>query len=101
MNEEPYEVMPEGPKHAVADWLTSLIASAALIIGLIALAWPDDASANNWCSDWMDGYQVGFCWSRTECDYIPPAMCPYPLDGETDGYMRGLKDGLKDGRIEI
>jgi hypothetical protein len=98
---EPYESMPEGPKHAVCDWLAGLLASSALIIGIIALAWTDDASANNWCADWADGYAIGFCWSRENCSYIPPKVCPYPQEGETDGYMRGLNDGLKDGSVML
>jgi len=92
MNEEPYEVLPEGPKHAVADWLTGVIATAALILGIAALAWPERASANEHCSQWAQGFELGYCWRKAEC-YIPPQICPRP-DGN-DPYMAGLKAGLE------
>jgi len=80
------------------EWTITLLASAALILGLIVLAWPAHAEeGRNWCSQWADGYVTGYCWSQPKCDYIAPVVCPAPKDGQTDGYIVGLKDGLVAG----
>jgi hypothetical protein len=101
MSNEPNESMPEGEPHAVADYLITLIASAALIIGLIALAWPDDASAaggDNWCASWRDGYEASFYLVCRSCQTIEPKPCPEPEPTDSSGYMRGVKDGAADGK---
>jgi hypothetical protein len=101
MNEEPYETMNEGEPHAVADWLTGVIATAALIIGIAALAWPERASAaENLCQSYGQGWALGICWRSTEC-YVPPVRCPVGLEDADQAYMAGLRDGLKAGRVEI
>lgn len=101
-NQEPYEAMPEGDPHATANFVAKIVTGLMLIIVISVLAaCPAHAEGHNWCGDWADGYVVGFCWSRTNCDYIPPVVCPAPKDGQTDGYIVGLKDGLADGSTEI
>jgi hypothetical protein len=101
MSEEkhPYEVMPEGPKHAVADWLTTVIATAALILGIAALAWPERASADEgWCKSWQQGYEQSFYLMCRTCQTIEPKECPKPEPTDSSGYMRGVKDGAADGK---
>ena len=103
MSEEqnPYECLPEGPKHAAADYITRLLAGLLLaLIVLIASACPAKA-AESWAAQWADGYATGYCWTRNPCDYIPPVQIPYPEDGQDDGYVAGLKAGLEDGKEEI
>lgn len=99
---EPYEVMPDGHPYAATDWLVSLLASTALIISLVALMWTEESQAagQNWCGEYRDGYQIGYCWTRRDCSYIPPRMCPYPEDDQDDGFMVGLKEGLAEGRVD-
>ena len=98
---EPYETMPEGQPHALADWITRLLAFLLLaLIVLIASACPAKA-AESWAAQWVDGYETGFCWTRNPCEYIPPVQIPYPEDGQSDGYVAGLKRGLEDGRQEL
>lgn len=97
---EPYESMPEGEKHAVADWLTRAVATVLLaLIILVAASCP--AHAASWCADWADGFEVGYCWRKARCDYIPPQFCPSPVNGQTDGFMVGLKAGLAFARREL
>ena len=101
MNEEPYECLPEGEPHAVADWLTTVIATAALLIGIAALAWPERASAaegENWCASWRDGYEASFYLVCRSCQTIEPKECPKPEPTDSSGYMRGVKDGAADGK---
>jgi hypothetical protein len=86
--------------HATTDCVITLIGSATLIIALIVLGWTNrsEAAGQNWCGEYRDGYQIGYCWTRKECTYIPPRMCPYPEDGQDDGFMVGLKEGLAEGK---
>lgn len=100
---EPYETMPEGEPHAAADYITRLLAGLLLaMIVLVAAACPAPAhAAENWCSQWADGFEVGYCWRKAECDYIPPQVCPAPVSESEDPYMTGLRDGLAAGRVEI
>lgn len=99
---EPYECMNEGPDHATADYLATLLASAALVLGLVALMWSNESgAAESWAAQWVSGYETGYCWTRNPCDYIPPVQIPYPEDGQTDGYIAGLKAGLEDGKEDI
>ena len=82
----------------------TMILSASMM-GLIAamvfaLAQPAEAG-ESWAAQWADGYATGYCWTRNPCDYIPPVQIPYPEDGQSDGYVAGLKRGLEDGRQEL
>lgn len=96
---EPYEVMNEGPDHAALDWIVSLLASAALILGLIALAWPAHSEeGRNWCADWQQGYEASFYLVCRQCQAIEPKECPEPEPTDSSGYMRGVKDGAADGK---
>ena len=100
-DQNPYEVYPESDPHAAADWITRLLAFLLLaLIVLIASACPAKA-AESWAAQWVSGYETGFCWTRNPCDYIPPVQIPYPEDGQSDGYVAGLKAGLEDGRQEL
>jgi len=76
----------------------SLLLAAAVIIGFIFYTSQADATeGDNWCGDWIEGYQIGYCWSHVNCDYIPHRMCPYPIEGETGSYLLGLTAGLDAG----
>ena len=98
---EPYEVMPEGEKHATVDWIARIICGVLLaLIILVASACPAHA-AGTWCSDWADGFETGYCWRKDDCQYIPPQICPAPKDGQTDGYVVGLRQGLEAGKVTI
>jgi hypothetical protein len=92
--------MPEGEPHAATNYITRLLAGLLIVlIGIAALAWPNHAgAAESWAAQWVDGYETGFCWTRNPCEYIPPVQIPYPEDGQSDGYVAGLKRGLEDGR---
>ena len=98
---EPYETTPDGEEHATVDWITRIVTCVllALIITLMA-ACPAQA-AGSWCSDWADGFEVGYCYRKIVCDYVPPQICPSPQDGQTDGFTRGLRDGLAFARREL
>lgn len=99
--QEPYEVYPEADPHAATDYITRLLAGLLLaLIVLIASACPAQA-AETWAAQWVSGYTTGFCWTRNPCDYIPPVQIPEPEDGQSDGYVAGLKRGLEDGRQEL
>lgn len=90
MQEE--EKDPLTPMETGTLWISGIL---ILLIVLLLAAFPVHANeGRNWCADYIDGYTLGYCWE--ECGYIPPTMCPYPRDGETDGYMRGLREGLED-----
>lgn len=81
----------------LVDLITLIISGITIVMIVVFMAFigPVQASeGRNWCADYIDGYTLGYCWK--ECGYIPPTMCPYPRDGETDGYMRGLREGLED-----
>lgn len=77
--------------------LVLLLCAFSLILAAITLSGPAKAD-NNWCGDFADGYVVGYCWKDSRCAYVPPVMCPYPEDGQEDGYMVGLMSGLDDAR---
>ena len=98
---EPYECMNESDPHAAADYITRLLAGLLLaLIILVASACPAKA-AESWAAQWVQGYEIGYCWARQPCDYIPPVQIPYPEDGQSDGYVAGLKSGLEDGSIDL
>ena len=96
-DQQPYESMPEGPKHAAQDWLATVVATLALVIGLAALTWPDRADASDWCSDWQAGYEYSYYLKCRSCQTIDPKACPVPEHAEQDGLLRGIKDGAADG----
>lgn len=70
----------------------------ALMIVVITLASPKAEAADGWCEQFAQGYAIGFCWKSQRCPYVPPVLCPYPVDGQTDGYMVGLMQGLTERR---
>ena len=84
------------------EYILTLIATGLLLVILFMFiaAGKLHAEGRNWCSDWSDGYVIGFCWARPDCSYIPPKVCPSPEKDETDGYIVGLRDGLTDGRVK-
>ncbi len=101
MSEEqnPYECLPEGPKHAATDYITRLLAFLLLaLIVLIASACPAKSEGRNWCADWQQGYEASFYLVCRQCQTIEPKQCPEPKQDETDGYMRGVVDGAADGK---
>lgn len=76
---------------------------SVLTLATIVAVWAisDAAHAEDgWCAEWAEGYAAGFCLHTRQC-YIAPKVCPTPVDGEIDGYMRGLRDGLNDRRATI
>lgn len=98
MSNEPYEVMPEGEPHAVADWFTGLIAALMLALIIVIAASCDANAGENWCEEWKQGYEASFYLVCRQCQTIEPKQCPEPKQDETDGYMRGVVDGAADGK---
>ena len=99
--QEPYEVMPEGEPHAVADWLTLAITLLAIVFAIASLACSNSAEASegrNWCADWQEGYEPSFYIKCTSCQSIDPKPCPEPEYHGQDGYLKGVKDGAADGK---
>ena len=95
---EPYESIPDGEPHAIADWITRILAGLLLaMIVLVASACPAQAG-ENWCAEWQDGYEASFYLVCRQCQAIEPKQCPEPKQDETDGYMRGVKDGAAEGK---
>lgn len=87
-------------------WLYRWLSVVLGVMFIVAIITPRDACAaeypivaNNWCSEFADGYYTGFCW-KGHCneEAVPPVMCPYPK-GDEDPYTRGLKEGLEAGEL--
>lgn len=103
---QPYEVMPEGEPHAVADWAARVISVLllALIGGLIGTAAKADdtypKTVSNWCADWQEGYEYSFYLKCRSCQEIEPQQCPEPEHPDQDGTLKGIKDGATDGKRE-
>lgn len=98
---EPYEVIPEGEKHAKADWITKVIAAVlvALII-LLAASCPAKAEEKSWCALWSDGYEYSYYLKCHSCQDIPPGICPDTEYPGQDGMLKGIKDGAADGKAK-
>lgn len=77
---------------------TLLGALGALLVVFITLASQKAEAADGWCEQFAHGYAIGFCWKSQQCPYVPPVLCPYPEDGQVDGYMVGLMQGLTERR---
>lgn len=86
---------PSPPSPTALELVISAV--FVILIGVLLSTKSEAAEGRNWCSDWADGYAIGFCWSKQPCLYIPPQVCPYPKPNQHDGYMAGLNKGLKDG----
>ena len=74
-----------------------MVLIAAMIFALSRTA----EAAESWAAQWAEGYEIGYCWTRDPCEYIPPVQIPHPEDGQSDGYVAGLKRGLEDGRVDL
>ena len=74
-----------------------VIAASSLLIWIFLMLYVLSATAaDNWCSEWLDGWIVGRCY-RNACPAdmeLEPITCPYPK-GNEDPFTRGLKEGLE------